>query len=79
MARLSQQTGSNSIISVRRAEFDADLTKLKTGAVKMFDIDATVEDHEYNLKINDWNFKDMKASVKSAAQIIADKLFESYK
>ena len=78
VARLSQQTGSNSIISVRRAEFDADLTKLKTGAVKMFDIDATVEDREYNLKINDWNFKDMKASVKSAAQIIADKLFESY-
>ena len=75
--KLSQQTGSNSFISIRRAEFDADLIKLKTGAVKMFDIDATVQDHDYNLKISDWNFKNMKASVRSAAQIIADKLFES--
>ncbi len=75
--KLSQQTGSNSFIIIRRAEFDADLIKLKTGAVKMFDIDATVQDHDYNLKISDWNFKNMKASVRSAAQIIADKLFES--
>ena len=79
VTKLNQQSGSGDFISIRRAEFDADLMKLKTGAVKMFDIDATVGDQEYNLKINDWNFKNMKAGVRSAAQNIADKLFESNK
>jgi hypothetical protein len=78
LAQFEQQAGSGGFVVVRRAEFEADLANLKTGAVKMMAIDASVGNREYDLQLSSWNFKNMGTSVKAAAQNIADRLFDSF-
>jgi hypothetical protein len=78
LADYEQRTGSGNFIVIREAEFDADLATLKTGAVKMMALDAAVGGREFNLQLSGWNFKNMGASVKGAAQNIADRLLESF-
>lgn len=78
LAQLEQQAGSGNFIVVRSAEFEADLANLKTGAVKKMALDARVGQREFDLELTAWNFKNMGASVKGAAQNIADQLFASF-
>ena len=62
---------------MRKAEFDADLANLKTGAVKRMAIDATVGDRNFDLDLKGWNFKNMDTSVKAAAHDVVTRLFAS--
>jgi hypothetical protein len=77
LAEFEQRAGSGNFIVVRKAEFDADLTKLKTGAVKRMAIDATVGDRNFDLDLRGWDFKNMGTSVKGAAHDVVTKLFTS--
>ena len=77
LAQFEQQAASGNFVVVRRAEFEADLANLKTGAVKMMALNATVGNREFDLELNGWNFKNMGASVKGAAQNVANQLFAS--
>lgn len=78
LTQMEQQAGSNNFVVIRKSEFEADLANLKTGAVKKMAIDAKVGERDFDLQLTSWNFKNMGASVKGAAQYIADKLFESF-
>ena len=77
LARIEQQRGTNMIV-VRRAEFDADLTKLKTGAVKKMEIALNVGDRQFNLNVAGWNFKNIGKSAKDAARHVTEELFASF-
>ena len=74
---VEQQQG-NKMIVIRGAEFDADLAKLKTGAVQKMEISMTIGDRQFDLNLAGWNFKNMGESVKVAAQHATDKLFASF-
>jgi hypothetical protein len=78
LAQFEQQAGAGNFIAIRKAEFEADLAALKTGAVKNMAIDARVGERDFALQLSGWNFKNMGASVKGAAKNIADKLFDSF-
>jgi len=78
LSQFEQQAGSGNFIVIRKAEFEADLANLKSGSVKMMAIDAKVGERDFDLQLSGWNFKNMGASVKRAAQNIADKLFDSF-
>ena len=77
LAEFEQRAGSGNFIVVRKAEFDADLANLKTGAVKRMAIDATVGDRNFDLDLKGWNFKNMDTSVKAAAHDVVTRLFAS--
>jgi hypothetical protein len=78
VAQLEQQAGSGNFIVIRKAEFEADLAKLKTGAVKKMAMDAKVGERDFDVQLSTWNFKNMGTSIKAAAQNIADSLFDSF-
>ncbi|MBX2991253.1 MAG: hypothetical protein KF749_08795 [Bacteroidetes bacterium] len=78
LSQFQQQAGSGNFVVIRKAEFEADLANLKTGAVKKMALDARVGNRDFDLALTGWNFKNMGASVKGAAQNIADKLFASF-
>jgi hypothetical protein len=64
---------------IRNADFEADLSNLRTGAVKKMTVDASVGNRDLTLELGGWNFKDMGKSIKDLSQHVADKLFASFK